>query len=158
MRALPHLAAALLASALLSACHTTQPLVADASYRDMTASAPSWEYSETAKSKYVIVGSQTFAMASGCQFLQRYAVRTNADFNASMNLLKNRSALMGANWITVASHSEIDLLEQPGYRHRVPITWREGTIPRNNRYLTELVGDLYDCPCGVTACAPHSNN
>lgn len=156
-------------AALLSACHTTmpqdpatlaaaKPAPVTSVYRDMTAVAPSWEYSETTQSKYVIVGSQTFAMAAGCQFLQRYAVRTNADFGSTLNLLKNRSALMGANWVTIASHSEVDLLEHPGYQLQNHIILREGTVTQENRFLTELIGDLYDCPCGTTACAPQASN
>lgn len=125
----------------------------ESAYKDTTQVTPNWEYLESAKSKYVIVGSATFAAANGCQFLQRYAVRTNADFPSTLNLLKNRSALMGGNWVTIVGHSEIDLTELPKYKFNSPVMVREGTVLTDNRYLTEMIGDLYDCPCGTTACS-----
>ncbi len=142
--------------AALTACHHV-PLNATASnsptFKDITLSAPSIHFSETPQSKSVIVGSAVYASVNSCQLIKRYRVRTNADFTASLNLMKYRAALMGAKWITIVQHSELDKFENAYQLENDKLILQDGTEIGSSRYLTSIVADLYDCPCNTTTCS-----
>ena len=137
----------------LVGCSTTTLPGWSGHYKDDTVSAPAREFSETPESRKVIMGSPVYALINGCQLLQRYSVRTNQNFHSSLNLIKNRAYLMGAKWLNVVYHSELDsnekLILEVG---RGPVTLLDGTQLVSARYLTVLAADLYDCPCNTTAC------
>lgn len=121
-------------------------------YKDNTLKVPDQHFSETEQSKAIVVGSAFYAQLNSCRIIQRYQVRTNQDFVSSMNLLKNRAALMGAKWITIVQHSEIDRTENSFQFEPDTVILRDGTELGSSRYLTTLAADLYDCPCNVNSC------
>jgi len=138
---------ALLAS--LTACTHYPPrgLEEQRSYIDKTVSVPSQYFMETPESKSVHVGSGIFAQAAGCQYMQRYKVRTNVNFSQSLNLMKYRSALMGAKRISVVKHEEVDALEGRIAIYDDNVVYLEaGTSLQGAAYHTTLIADLYDCP------------
>ena len=122
-------------------------------YKDSTQVAPSYQFLETPESKSVIVGSYSYAMVNACQPIKRYRIRTNADFTGSMNLLKYRAALMGAKWVTVVNHQEIDRFESTYFTASDQIILKDGTELGSSRYFTSITADLLDCPCSVTSCS-----
>jgi hypothetical protein len=101
---------------------------------------------ETPESKSIIVASRAGAEIAACKFMQRYKVRTNADFTSSMNLYKYRVALMGADRIAIVSHEEYFngenkiVLDDEG-----DILLRAGTSLQGAMYHTTIVADLFDC-------------
>jgi len=129
------------------------PLKNDTIYRDKTLVQPNIYFEVTPESRSVIVGSGTIARINGCTFMQRYRVNTNADFTASMNLIRYRSALMGARWMSVVHHGEIDVLEGSSQIGENVIYLRDGTDLGSSRFLTTVVADIFDCPCDTKSCA-----
>ena len=121
--------------------------------KDATLVAPNIQFMETPQSKSVIVGSQVYAAANACQIIKRYRIVTNTDFTGSLNLMKYRASLMGAKWITVVSHREIDRYENSIQLSNEQVIFRDGVDIGSARYLTTLVADLYDCPCNVNTCS-----
>jgi hypothetical protein len=115
------------------------------SYIDKTVSVPNLFFMETPESKSVLVGSSIFAQAAGCQFMQRYKVRTNATFSESLNLLKYRSAMMGAKRLTIFKHEEVDASEGRISILDDVVYIRAGTSLYGANYHTTIVADLYDC-------------
>jgi hypothetical protein len=116
------------------------------SYIDKTVSVPSIYFMETSESKSIHVGSSIFAQAAGCQFMQRYKVRTNANFTQSLNLLKYRSAMMGAKRITIVKHEEVDANESRiVIRDDNVIYLQAGTSIVGSEYHSTITADLYDC-------------
>lgn len=144
--------ALLVSSVVLTACHHV-PLNGAPSFKDNTLSAPSIHFSETPQSKSVIVGSAVYASVNSCQLIKRYRVRTNADFTASLNLMKYRAAMMGAKWITIVQHSELDKFENAYQLENDQLILQDGTEMGSARYLTSIVADLYDCPCNTSTCS-----
>jgi hypothetical protein len=114
---------------------------------------PNIYFEVTPESRSVIVGSGTIARINGCTFMQRYRVNTNADFTASMNLMRYRSALMGARWVSIVHHGEIDVLEGSSQVGENVIYLRDGTDLGSSRFLTTIVADIFDCPCDTNSCA-----
>ena len=129
------------------------PLKNDALYRDKTLTQPNIYFEVTPESRSVIVGSGTNARINGCTLMQRYRVNTNADFTASMNLMRYRSALMGARWVSIVHHGEIDVLEGSSQIGENVIYLRDGTDLGSSRFLTTIVADIFDCPCDTKSCA-----
>ncbi len=121
--------------------------------KDRTLPTPSWEFSETDASNRVIVGAAFYAHLNSCQFIQRYKARTNQSFTGTLNLIKNRAARMGAKWITIVHHSEIDWTEENPYLENLRVEYISGTQINESRYVTTLVADLYDCPCNTQTCS-----
>jgi len=115
------------------------------SYIDKTVAVPNIYFMETPESKSVHVGSSIFAQAAGCQFMQRYKVRTNASFSESLNLIKYRSAMMGAKRITVIKHEEVDANESRISIYDDVVYVRAGTSLHGADYHTTIAADLYDC-------------
>jgi hypothetical protein len=146
----------MLSLALLAGCQQlplNEPIpMSNLTAADQTLRAPSAQFQESAQSKSVIVGSQVFASANGCQLIKRYRVVTNADFTGSLNLMKYRASLMGAKWITIVSHSEIDRHENARHLANEQIIYQDGYDLGSERYLTRIDADLYDCPCKEGAC------
>ena len=145
-----------LASALiLTACANIDLRVSSSinSDKDATVSQPDVLYQETPQSKSIIVGSQVYASVNSCSLIQRYRVRTNTDFTSALNLFKNRAYLMGGKWVTVVHHSETGMPENAQMIGNAEITLREGTQLGSSRYLTTIVGDIYDCPCNINSCS-----
>ena len=124
-----------------------------ATYKDNTLTVPDQQFAETEQSKSVVVGSAFYAQINSCRIIQRYQVRTNQDFVSTMNLMKNRAHMMGAKWITVVHHSEIDRTESAYLAEPDTVILRDGTDLGSSRYLTKLAADLYDCPCNVNSCS-----
>ena len=123
------------------------------SYRDQTLGVPNRYFTETTESKSVIAGSSLNAYVAGCTLMQRYKIRTNVDFSSSLNLFKYRSALMGAERISIVKHEEIN----PGEKKIViddgeKIFLSAGTSIDGGQYHTTIIGDLFDCPCSTDAC------
>jgi hypothetical protein len=117
------------------------------SYIDKTVSVPSQYFMETPESKSIHVGSNIFAQAAGCQYMQRYKVRTNVNFSQSLNLIKYRSAMMGAKRISVVKHEEVDAKERRIVIHDDNVVYLEaGTSLQGAAYHTTIIADLYDCP------------
>jgi hypothetical protein len=78
--------------------------------------------------------------------MQRYRIRTNADFQASLNLFKYRAYEMGAGRVVVVKHEEIDAEESKVFVDDTFFVGTVGTSLKNAEYFTILIGDLYDCP------------
>lgn len=125
----------------------------NAESRDSTLVAPNFQFQETAQSRSVIVGSQVYAVANACQLIKRYRVVTNTDFTGTLNLMKYRANLMGAKWITIVQHQEVDRLENALHWSNQQVIFRDGVDLGSYRYLTTLVADLYDCPCSISNCS-----
>lgn len=119
------------------------------SYVDTTVSSvptPPRYFSETAESKSVIMGSKRVAELAGCNMMQRYKIRTNVDFTASLNLYKYRAALMGAGRIAIINHQEVDAGESKiVVNDDDKIFLYAGTSLQGANYHTTIIGDLYDC-------------
>ena len=117
----------------------------DKTYKDGTLVVPDTMFTLTDEGKAVETGSVVFAMSNGCQLIQRYQVTTNVRFEPTLNLLKNRAALMGANFVGVVFSSEIDTHED-GFKllNQVPLL-QSGTSMGSSRFLQQMIGDLYDC-------------
>jgi hypothetical protein len=134
---------------VLSGCvslDTNRSLDEQKSYIDKTVSVPSHYFRETPQSKSVTVGSHMFAQAAGCHFMQRYKVRTTANFTDTLNLIKYRSALMGAKRISIVKHEELDANENRiNIRDENVIYMEAGTSLQGAPFHTTIVADLYDC-------------
>ena len=116
------------------------------SYIDKTVSVPNVLFMETPQSKSVAVGSDVFAQTAGCQFMQRYKVRTTATFTESLNLLKYRSALMGAKRISIVKHEEVDASESRIVIHDDDVVYLQaGTSLQGSPFHTTITANLYDC-------------
>lgn len=144
-------------AAALSGCNTV-PLSPVPSYsnmiaRDATLMAPNYQYQETPQSKSVIVGSQVYAIVNSCTLIKRYRVVTNSDFTGTLNLMKYRASLMGAKWLTVISHRELDRYENSIQTTSDEVIYRDGVDIGSSRYLSTIVADLYDCPCNTNSCS-----
>lgn len=123
------------------------------SYKDQTLGIPNRYFTETDESKSVIVGSSLNAYVAGCTLMQRYKIRTNADFSSSLNLFKYRSALMGAKRISIAKHEEINPSEKKVViEDGEKIYVSAGTSIDSGQFHTTIIGDLFDCPCTTEAC------
>ena len=121
-------------------------------YKDSTLDHPNVYFEETPQSRSVIAGSALHANLSGCSFIQRYRLGTNADFTSTTNMFKYRAAMLGAERIVFIHHSEIDVSEASNYLARHEIYLRSGTNYRNSRFLSVMIGDLYDCTCNADSC------
>lgn len=121
-------------------------------YKDSTLDHPNVYFEETPQSRSVIAGSALHANLSGCSFIQRYRLGTNADFTSTTNMFKYRAAMLGAERIVFVHHSEIDVSEASNYLARHEIYLRSGSTYRNSRFLSVMIGDLYDCPCNSDSC------
>lgn len=138
---------ALLATLTGCAHYPPRGLEEQRSYIDRTVAVPSQYFMETPESKSVHVGSEVFAKVAGCQFMQRYKVRTNVNFSQTLNLIKYRSAMMGAKRISVVKHEEVDALERRIVIQDDNVVYLEaGTSLQGASYHTTLIADLYDCP------------
>lgn len=146
---------AILCAVALTGCATVDVRVSSKgpSYGDATLIQPDILYQETPQSRSVIVGSQVYATVNSCSLIQRYRIRTNTDFTSALNLFKNRAHMMGGKWVTVVHHSEVDSIESAYITGNQEIILREGTDLGSSRYLTTIVGDIYDCPCNITTCS-----
>ncbi|MFN6408137.1 MAG: hypothetical protein ACK4VU_11550 [Limnohabitans sp.] len=129
------------------------PIYSNYKSKDTTLMAPDFQYQETPQSKSIIVGSQTYAITNSCQLIKRYRVVTNSDFTGSLNLMKYRASLMGAKWITIVSHRELDRNENAIQLNNDQIIYRDGIDIGSARYLSAIVADLYDCPCNINTCS-----
>jgi len=141
----------------LTGCHTV-PLEHVSAYsnmvaKDSTLMAPNYQYQETPQSKSVIVGSQVYAMTNSCTLIKRYRVVTNSDFTGTLNLMKYRASLMGAKWLTIVSHRELDRYENSTQLSNDQVIYRDGIDIGSSRYLSTIVADLYDCPCNTNTCS-----
>jgi hypothetical protein len=140
----------------LAGCHhmplDSAPVMTNSAAKDATLVAPNFQFLETPQSKSIIVGSQVYAAVNACQIIKRYRIVTNTDFTGSMNLMKYRAALMGAKWITIVAHREVDRMENSVQLNDEQIIFRDGVDIGSARYLTTLIADLYDCPCTVNSC------
>lgn len=129
------------------------PFYSNMQSKDSTLMAPNIHFQETPQSKSVIVGSQIYALTNSCQLIKRYKVVTNSDFTGTLNLMKYRASLMGAKWLTIVSHRELDRFENSIQLNNDQIIYRDGVDIGSARYLSTIVADLYDCPCNVNTCS-----
>ena len=124
-------------------------------YEDRTIDRPFEYFQPTPQSRAIVVGSEVFARAAACQVIQRYKIRTNADFTSSMNLFKYRAYEMGGQRVVILHHSEINSNE-PGWSTVVKqgrdVFLREGTTLEKSQYFTTIIGYIYDCPCNMDVC------
>jgi hypothetical protein len=142
---------------ILTGCHTIPldnvPAHTNIAAKDSTLMAPNFQYQETPQSKSVIVGSQVYAMTNSCTLIKRYRVVTNSDFTGTLNLMKYRASLMGAKWLTIVSHRELDRYENSIQLSNDQVIYRDGVDIGSSRYLSTIVADLYDCPCNTNTCS-----
>ena len=142
---------------VLTGCHTVPldrvPAYSNMVAKDSTLMAPNYQYQETPQSKSVIVGSQVYAMTNSCTLIKRYRVVTNSDFTGTLNLMKYRASLMGAKWLTIVSHRELDRYENSTQLSNDQVIYRDGVDIGSSRYLSTVVADLYDCPCNTNTCS-----
>ena len=138
----------LLIISITTACTTHVPLT----YRDSTVVVPAKQFEDNDISKTVIVGSAQNAKDSSCIFMQRYKVTTNQSFTASLNLMKYRAALMGAERIVIMNHEELDAKEEKYTIRGQEVVVKEGTALNGADYQTTLIADLYDCSCPTCGC------
>lgn len=142
----------------LTGCSTVQlqkSLSPLESMRDVTIFQPDPYFQPTPQSMRVEMSSHLYATIAGCTSMQRYKLVTNADFTSSLNLFKYRSSLIGAERVVMVYHREHDTAEVSSLdRHfrGADIVFREGTVYSDIRYVTVMVGDLYDCPCPANVC------
>lgn len=143
-----------LASLGLSACAVVgpHPGMSPIPYKDSTLDHPNVYFEETPQSRAVIAGSVLHANLAGCSFIQRYRLGTNADFTSTTNMFKYRASMLGAERIVFVHHSEIDVSEASQVLRSNEIVLRSGTSFRNTRFLSVMIGDLYDCPCNNDSC------
>jgi hypothetical protein len=123
--------------------------------RDRTIFQPDPYFQPTPQSMRVEMSSHLYANLAGCTIMQRYKLVTNADFTSSLNLFKYRANLIGAERVVMVYHREHDATEVTKLRDHVrgaDFVLREGTVYTDVRYLTVMVGDLYDCPCPGNVC------
>jgi len=143
-------------AAALSGCGTISNVsvsTADA-LRDRTIIQPNAYFLPSRESQQVEMTSHLYANVASCSLMQRYKLVTNADFTASLNLFKYRANMMGAERVVMVYHQELDATETntiPLYRG-ADVVFREGTVFSDVRYVTMMVGDLYDCPCPTNVC------
>jgi len=131
---------------------SSHPGMSPIPYKDTTLDHPNVYFEETPQSRSVIAGSALHANLAGCSFIQRYRLGTNADFTSTTNMFKYRAAMLGAERVVFIHHSEIDVSEATNYLYRHEIHLRSGTNLRSSRFLSVMIGDLYDCPCNVNSC------
>jgi hypothetical protein len=113
------------------------------SYKDTTVHSNINYVEEDLIAKKVVVGSKYYAESAKCKILQRYKVKTNSDFTSSLNLLKYRAAMMGAQRIVIVHHSEINSYENENVSKNEKIT--KNPLPDEQYFYTTLIADLYDC-------------
>lgn len=136
-----------LSSLVLTACAyiQTRPIMSPIPYKDSTLSNPNMYFEETPQSKQVIAGSAIKANLAGCSFIQRYRLGTNADFTSTANVFKYRAFMLGAERVVFVHHSEIDVSEASQMLRSNEIVLTSGTSFKNTRFLSVMIGDLYDC-------------
>ena len=133
-------------------CAPLEPFPENPRYRDQTLQHPSIFFEETPQSRAVIASSALQANLAGCSFIQRYRLATNADFTATTNMFRYRAHMMGAERVVFIHHSEVDTTEGFSNVGNYEVVFHSGTSYRNNRYLSVMIGDLYDCPCPRDTC------
>lgn len=138
----------------LTACAVVEhhPGMSPIPYKDSTLDHPNAYFEETPQSRAVIAGSALHANLAGCSFIQRYRLGTNADFTSTTNMFKYRASMLGAERIVFVHHSEIDVSEAGQVLRSNEIVLRSGTSFRSTRFLSVMIGDLYDCPCNNDSC------
>lgn len=118
-----------------SANTTNEPTIVDES-----------EHLETDKStSEVKVGARHFAIENGCEFMQVYRVATDSDFTETLQLIKYRSRLLGAEFLTISHHSEGNYYLN-GHNFFIP-TYLMRSYGRSEVPLirTVMVAEMYDC-------------
>jgi hypothetical protein len=116
------------------------PKKADLVFKDQSVAAPPQYFQETAQSKAVKAGSKFYADSNYCEFIRRYRLKTNADFNSAINLFKYRAYFMGAQRVVFV---ESDVLAKSGGVD-VEVILHPSLPPENTTSI--IVGDLYECP------------
>jgi hypothetical protein len=124
---------------------TTKQTIPDASYKDTIVEVLPQFFQETPQSRAVTAGSKFYANANYCEFIRRYRLRTNADFNSAINLFKYRAYYMGAQRIVFV---ESDVLTNTLGRDVEMII--HPSLPKESA-TSIIVGDLYECPTSRAA-------
>jgi hypothetical protein len=112
----------------------------DISYKDTIVEVLPQFFQETPQSRAVMAGSKFYASANYCEFIRRYRLKTNADFNSAINLFKYRAYHMGAQRVvfvesdvlTNALGKDVEMIIHP-------------SLPKESA-TSIIVGDLYECP------------
>ncbi len=117
----------------------------DLVFKDQVIAAPPQYFQETPQSKAVKAGSKFYADANYCEFIRRYRLKTNADFNSAINLFKYRAHFMGAQRVVFV---ESDVLSKSGGVDVEVIL--HPSLPIENT-TSVIVGDLYECPSAKAA-------
>lgn len=147
----------LLVASFLTGCAQLNAKENDRTYKDGTMTiVPAKQFDETDAGKRIIVGSVEIAQESGCRLMQRYKVSTNQNFKDSLNLLKYRAALLGAERIAIINHEELDAKEEKyaraGFINEIAV--KEGTVLNGADYHSTIIADLFDCSCPTCGCTP----
>jgi hypothetical protein len=122
-------------------------LIRDLNFRDHSIAAPPVPpipphyFQDTPQSRAVIAGSKFYATSNYCEFIRRYKLKTNVDFNSAINLFKYRAYFMGASRVvfinsdarTLTDSSDVEIILHP-------------SIPKYEPTQSLIVGDLYECP------------
>ena len=124
-------------------------LLKDLEYKDQFLAVPPvlpHYFQETPQSKAVIAGSRFYANSNYCEFIRRYKVKTNVDFNSAINLFKYRAYFMGASRVVFVDSDARLLRDQSD----VEIIFHPA-LPKEGSSVSVLIGDLYECPANRNA-------
>jgi len=109
-------------------------------FKDQVLAVPPQSFQDTPQSRAVKAGSRFYANANYCEFIRRYRLKTNADFNSAINLFKYRAYFMGAQRIVFvesdvvmnATGADVEVILHPS--------------PPKESTTSVIVGGLYECP------------
>jgi hypothetical protein len=104
----------------------------------------------------VAIGHCGFAGVCHCEQLHLDQTIPHPDqhrLHIGSEFVQKPAHLMGGKWVTVVHHSEVDNIENAYVTANHEIILREGTDMGSSRFLTTIVGDIYDCPCNINSCS-----
>lgn len=89
------------------------------------------------------VGAREFALAAECEFMQVYRAATDADFSATLDLIRYRASSMGAEYLTIIFHQEgVSKSLAESFFDSVYL-FQTGNIQPTIQ--TVMVAEMYDC-------------
>jgi hypothetical protein len=126
--------------AAISKIETPYKKAIELDFKDQVLAVPPQSFQDTPQSRAVKAGSRFYANANYCEFIRRYRLKTNADFNSAINLFKYRAYFMGAQRIVFvesdvvmnATGADVEIILHP-------------SLPKEST-TSVIVGDLYECP------------
>jgi hypothetical protein len=110
-------------------------------YKDQFLVVAPHYFQETPQSRAVVAGSKFYANSNYCEFIRRYKLKTNVDFNSAINLFKYRAFLMGASRVVFVDSSASNGQEKTDAEIIL-----HPSMSKDDSSLSLVVGDLYECP------------